>query len=86
MSLVIPDEIVKASGWSEDELLLELVLLLFQQDKVSLGKAAELLNMSQISFQRLLASRDICIHYDVAELREDIEHLKAKGLFSIIDN
>jgi predicted HTH domain antitoxin len=81
MSLVIPDEIVKASGWSDDQLLLELVLLLFQQDKVSLGKAAELLNMSQISFQRLLASRDICIHYDVAELQEDIEHLKAKGLF-----
>jgi predicted HTH domain antitoxin len=79
MSLVIPDEIVKASGWSDNELLLELVLLLFQQEKVSLGKAAELLNMSQISFQRLLASRDICIHYDVAELQEDIEYLKAKG-------
>jgi len=81
MSLVIPDEILKASGWSDDELLLELVLLLFQQEKVSLGKAAELLNMSQISFQRLLASRDICIHYDVAEFQEDIEYLKAKGLF-----
>lgn len=81
MSLVIPDEILKASGWSDDELLLELVLLLFQQEKVSLGKAAELLNMSQISFQRLLASRDIFIHYDVAELQEDIEYLKAKGLF-----
>jgi predicted HTH domain antitoxin len=79
MSLVIPDEILKASGWSDNELLLELVLLLFQQEKVSLGKAAELLNMSQISFQRLLASRDICIHYDVAELQEDIEYLKAKG-------
>lgn len=79
MSLVIPDEILKASGWSDDELLLELVLLLFQQEKVSLGKAAELLNMSQISFQHLLASRDICIHYDVAELQEDIEYLKAKG-------
>ena len=72
MSLVIPDEILKASGWSDDELLLELVLLLFQQEKVSLGKAAELLNMSQISFQHLLASRDIFIHYDVAELQEDL--------------
>ena len=81
MSLVIPDEILKASGWSDDELLLELVLLLFQQEKVSLGKAAELLNMSQISFQHLLASRDIFIHYDVVELQEDIEYLKAKGLF-----
>lgn len=79
MSLVISDEIVKASGLSEDELLVELILLLFQQSKVSLGKAAELLNMSQIRFQRLIADRGICVHYDVAELREDIEHLTAKG-------
>lgn len=80
MSLVISDEIVKASGMSEDELLLELVLLLFQQDKISLGKAAELLEISQIRFQRLISDRGICVHYDVAELQEDIQHLTAKGL------
>ncbi len=79
MSLVISDEIVKASGLSEDELFLEIVLLLFKQDKISLGKAAELLNMSQIRFQRLMADRGICVHYDVAELQEDIQHLTAKG-------
>ncbi len=73
MSLVISDEIVKASGLSEEELLLELVLLLFQQDKISLGKAAELLKMSQIRFQRLIADRGMCVHYDVAELQEDIK-------------
>lgn len=80
MSLVISDEIVKASGLSEEELLLELVLLLFQQDKISLGKAAELLEIPQIRFQRLIADRGICLHYDVAELQEDIQHLTAKGL------
>lgn len=79
MSLVISDEIVKASGWSEDELLLEIVLLLFQQDKISLGKAAELLNMSQFRFQKLISDRGICIHYDVAEFYEDIEQLKSEG-------
>ena len=79
MSLIISDEIVKASGLSEDELFLEIVLLLFQQDKISLGKAAELLNMSQIRFQRLMAARGICVHYDVPELQEDIQHLTAKG-------
>lgn len=73
MSLVISDEIVKASGLSEEELLLELVLLLFQQDKISLGKAAELLEMPQIRFQRWIADRGICVHYDVAELQEDIQ-------------
>jgi predicted HTH domain antitoxin len=67
MSLVISDEIIRASGFSESELLLEIVILLFQQDKVSLGKASEILGMSQMSFQRLFSERNICTHYDVAE-------------------
>ncbi|WP_017716597.1 UPF0175 family protein [Kamptonema formosum] len=79
MTLVISEEIVKASGLSEEELLLEVVLLLFKQDKISLGKAAELLSMSQIGLQKIMANRDICVHYDVAELQEDIQHLTAKG-------
>ena len=79
MSLVISEEIVKASGLSEQELIIELVLLLFQQEKLSLGKAAELLNISQVKFQKILSERGINIHYDVDELREDIQHLTAKG-------
>ncbi|XHX75677.1 MAG: UPF0175 family protein (plasmid) [Stenomitos frigidus ULC029] len=80
MSLVISDALVQASGLTENELFLEIVLLLFQQDKLSLGKAAELLNMPQIRFQRLISERGICVHYDVAEFQEDIQHLTAKGL------
>ena len=79
MQLTIPDELVKASRLSETELLQELVIALFQQDKLSLGKASKLLNMNHIEFQRLLAEREICVHYDVAEFREDVEHLKRKG-------
>ena len=79
MSLVISDELLKASGLKEDELFLEIVLLLFQQEKISLGKAAELLDMSQIRFQRLISDRGLCVHYDVAEFQEDVEHLTAKG-------
>jgi predicted HTH domain antitoxin len=79
MSLVISDDLLKASGLREEELFLEIVLLLFQQEKLSLGKAAELLDMSQIRFQHLISDRGICVHYDVAEFREDVEHLTAKG-------
>lgn len=79
MSLLISDEIVKASGLSESELLLEILILLFRQDKISLGKASELLGVNQIRFQRLLADRGICVHYDVAEFQEDLQHLQAKG-------
>ncbi len=79
MSLIISDEIVRASGLSEADLLLEIIILLFQQNKISLGKASELLGMNQIRFQRLLADRGICVHYDVAEFQEDLRHLQEKG-------
>ena len=80
MSLLISDAVLSASGLKEEELFLEVIILLFQQDKLSLGKAAELLDMSQIRFQRLISERGICVHYDVAEFREDLVHLKTQGL------
>ena len=76
MSLVISDDIVKASGFSESELLLEIAIMLFQQDKISLGKASELLGMHRMQFQKLLAERGICVHYDVAEFQQDLKTLQ----------
>ncbi|NER52480.1 MAG: UPF0175 family protein [Symploca sp. SIO1A3] len=75
MSLVISDDIVKVSGLSEREFLIEVVIMLFEQDKISLGKASELLEMHRMQFQTLLAERDICVHYDVTEFQEDLKHL-----------
>lgn len=80
MSLLIPDELVKASGLSETELLQELVLLLFQRQKLTLGKASRLLGMTQLEFQALLASHDLYIHYDVEDLHEDVRNLQELGL------
>jgi predicted HTH domain antitoxin len=79
MSLVISDELLKTARMSEQELLEEIILLLFQQEKLTLGKASQLLGMNQIQFQHLLASRKICVHYDIAEFREDVEMLKTIG-------
>ncbi|EDX77676.1 conserved hypothetical protein [Coleofasciculus chthonoplastes PCC 7420] len=77
MSVTIPDEIVKASRLSEAELIQEIVLMLFQQKKISIGKASRLLGMNLIQFQHLIASRDICVHYDVADFREDLKTINA---------
>jgi predicted HTH domain antitoxin len=79
MSLLISDEIVRASGFSEHELLLEIVIMLFQQDKISLGKASELLGMHRMQLQKLLADRGICVHYDVADFQEDLKTLQEVG-------
>lgn len=79
MSVVIPDKILEASGLSEEELLQEIVLLLFQQQKISIGTASNLLEMNLLQFQHLIASRDICIHYDVDDLKADVATLQRLG-------
>lgn len=79
MSLVIPDDLLKASRMSESELMLEIVLMLFEQEKLTLGKASRLLRLSPLELQRLLASRKICIHYDVQDFRHDLKNLQKQG-------
>ena len=79
MSLVISDDILRASGLSERKLLLEIVLMLFRQDKISLGKASELMGIHRTQFQKLLGDREICVHYDVTEFQEDLETSQRMG-------
>ncbi|NES18794.1 MAG: UPF0175 family protein [Symploca sp. SIO3E6] len=80
MSLLISDELVQASGLSEAELLQELVLMLFEQEKITLGSASRFLGMTQLEFQALLTENNLYIHYDVNELHEDVKNLQELGL------
>ena len=80
MAMVISDELVRASGLSEAELFQELVLMLYAREKLTLGKASRLLNMTQLQFQALLAQHDLYVHYDVEDLQTDIANLEASGL------
>src|SRR5262249_33923403 len=79
MSVVIPDEILRATGMSEAGLLREVAVLLFQQDRLTLAQASRLAGMPRLRFQQLLASRQIPIHYDKSELEEDIQTLRSLG-------
>lgn len=77
MSLVISDQILQTVQMSEAELLQEIAVMLFQQERFTLGQASRFALMNQLQFQRLLASRQIPLHYDIAELREDVKSLEA---------
>ncbi|MDF5731981.1 MAG: UPF0175 family protein [Rhizonema sp. PD38] len=79
MSVIIPDDILAAATISEAELKLEIAIMLFQQDRISIGKARRLAGMNLIEFQREIASRGICIHYDVEEFEADLKTLREMG-------
>lgn len=79
MSAVISDEILQAAGMSAAELQQELAVMLFQRERLTLGQASRLAGLKQWQFQRLLASRHIPLHYDVAEFEEDVKTLQELG-------
>lgn len=79
MSVVISDETLQAARMSASELKQEIALLLFQKNKLTLGQASRLAEMSQLQFQHLLASRTISVHYDVDDFEADLATLKDLG-------
>jgi len=77
MPVTISDEVLTAAHISEPELRQELALALFQQERLTLGQASRLAEMTQLAFQALLADRQIAIHYGVEEFREDARTLRS---------
>jgi predicted HTH domain antitoxin len=75
MSVVIPDEILQTTRLTAAELIQELAVALFQREKLTLGQASHLAGMNQWQFQQLLASRQIPLHYGVAEFEADLQTL-----------
>jgi predicted HTH domain antitoxin len=75
MSVIIPDDILHAARITEAELRQEIALFLFEKNKLTLAQASRLAEMNRLQFQHLLASRQIPVHYDVAEFEDDLRTL-----------
>jgi predicted HTH domain antitoxin len=76
MALVVDDEFVRASGLSEAELRLELALLLYREDRLTLGQASRLAAVPQARFLDVLSERGIPVHYGVSDLESDVATLR----------
>ncbi|MDY6783009.1 MAG: UPF0175 family protein [Cyanobacteriota bacterium] len=75
ITLDLPD----ALQIGEAYLRTELAIALFQQERITLGTASQLAGLHQIEFQQLIASRGICVHYDLEDLEQDLKSLREEG-------
>lgn len=64
---------------TELDLRREVAIALFQQERITLGTASQISGLHQTEFQRLIASRGICVHYDVDDLEHDLTSLRQEG-------
>jgi len=76
MTIEIPDNIIERAGLSADKVVLELALVLFQQESVTLGQASKMAGMHQFQFQKELAKREIPIHFGTEQFERDLDTIK----------
>ena len=72
MHVTIEESTLRAAHMSPNEFKQEIALHLYEQERLTLGQAAELAEMSQHRFQHLLAARDIPAHYGIEEFEVDL--------------
>ncbi|MEQ1746279.1 MAG: UPF0175 family protein [Saprospiraceae bacterium] len=80
MKVEIADDLIKKSGMTVEEIMLRLAIMLFQEEKLTLGQAADFAGLHQIQFQHELLKRKIPIHYGENEFESDLNVLKIAAL------
>ena len=80
MPVIVADHILQAARLTRAEVLRELALTLYAQEKLTLGAAAGLAEMPQFEFQLFVGGRGVPPHYDLAEFEDDLATLAQRGI------
>jgi predicted HTH domain antitoxin len=74
--LLIENQIFEWTNLSENQLLEDIAIMLYQKKKLTFGQAAQMVKLNYAEFQFLLGRNQIPTNYDVSELMEDLEIIK----------
>jgi predicted HTH domain antitoxin len=73
MGMLIDDDLLHAARISEPELKLEIAVLLYRRERLTLGQAARLAGLSQARMRLTLAAQGIAPNYGVDDFAEDVK-------------
>jgi predicted HTH domain antitoxin len=79
ITLNLPDSLSQTETFNQSDWLREIAMALFQQERISLGRASKIAGVDVMDFQKLLADRGIYVHYDVEDFEQDVQHLRDRG-------
>lgn len=74
--LEIPQDVLDSARLTLDQVLTELAVHLYEQGRLSIGKAHELAGLSLWEFRQLLGFRHIAPHFAAEDLEQDLETLR----------
>jgi len=78
-TMTFPEDLLRTTELSQQELAVELAIALYQREKLTLGQAARLAGMDGFDFQQLLGSREIPLTLNVDDLEQDLATMRRLG-------
>lgn len=79
ITLDLPDSLTQTDTFNQSDWLREIAVALFQQEHITLSRASKIAGIDLMEFQKLIADRNICVHYDIEDFEEDVQHLRDRG-------
>lgn len=80
MVLEIPDQLLSGASYSAEKFKLDVAVMLYQKEVMSLARAAEWLGISRIAFQKVLHQSGTYLHYEISDLQEEMANFDKMGL------
>jgi predicted HTH domain antitoxin len=79
ITIDLPDEITQTDNFNQTDWMREIAIALFRQERITLSRASKIAGIDLMAFQKLISDRGICVHYDVEEFEQDVQHLRDRG-------
>jgi predicted HTH domain antitoxin len=79
LTIDLPDTLTQTDNFTQTDWMREIAIALFQQERITLSRASKIAGIDLMEFQKLIADRGICVHYDVEEFDQDVQHLRDRG-------
>jgi predicted HTH domain antitoxin len=73
MPVLIEDRELEDANLNEDQFRLETAIMLYKQNRYSLGKASKFAGLNRILFQKELGKREIPINFTEDDLADDLQ-------------
>lgn len=80
MIIELPENFIQKKDYSEKDFRVDIAVTLYQQQVISLARAARWCSMTRLAFQKLLSKRNVSINYTSDDLAKDIQSLIYIGL------
>ena len=79
MIIEIPDEILNKNNISKERIRLEVALLLYEKNLMTIEQASRFAHIDSYEFQKILGTNKIRLHYYKDDFKDDLNTIK--GLF-----